>query len=532
MKVRMNSDPVATSCRACATLLAIASIQAPGTGQAPETRAAHRKLSHPSTGPYPGIREFELADQGRRAVFFQDGELFSVPVDGSTLPILLSSGQGGIVDSAVGGSVSYFHLGDGGRWAVYRMNAAAPELWSVPVDGSRPPLRLDQGTYSVEYFDTSSGSDQVLYSGNDVSVAFEALYSVPIDGSQPPTRVYGPPANSGVGGFEFGPVGSTFAFYGYEGGGIRLFTHPGSLVPISGIDYAGGGTGMSSAAFSPDGSHVLHTAQAGTTLDKELYVSPIDGSLPPRLLATATAGKTLYYAQFSPDEQRVLYTQGSTTAPLEIYSVPADGSSPPVRLFQGTSSLGFATWPFDQEDDAVLFRGPRGSAAFDLFATRTDGTSAPLRLSRGTGTVAPEFALHPDSSRVVYLADHDRTGVQELHSVPSDGSSPAIELNASLDGFPFGQRRVGSFQLQPGGDLVVYDSNQELAYRTELFAVPVDGGLESWRVSVTLPGATAITQYRITPDGKTAVYLIQQDATLSPELYASPLRPKFRRGPR
>ena len=98
-------------------------------------------------------------------------------------------------------------------------------------------------------------------------------------------------------------------------------------------------------------------------------------------------GRTTRF-QISPDSVRVVYSGDQDTDNVnELYSVLADGSSVPVKL------------------------------------------NGPLVLG---GNVATTFQISPDSSYVVYRADQDTNGVQELYSAPIDGSSVPVKLNGSL----------------------------------------------------------------------------------------------------
>ncbi len=75
------------------------------------------------------------------------------------------------------------------------------------------------------------------------------------------------------------------------------------------------------------------------------------------------------------------------------------------------------------------------------------------------------FALSPDQTRVVYLADAVTNGVLELFAVPLDGSEPAKRLNGPL---PVGGNVASDFFLLPGGR-TLYRADQETNDVLELF---------------------------------------------------------------
>src|SRR5262249_55049499 len=84
----------------------------------------------------------------------------------------------------------------------------------------------------------------------------------------------------------------------------------------------------------------------------------------------------------------------------------------------------------------------------------------------------PYYAIAPDGTRVVYSGDQDTNDVDELYSVPIDGSAPPTKLNA-----PFAPMKddVQSFQISPDGTRVVYQSNQDGIAGLDLSSVPIDG---------------------------------------------------------
>lgn len=75
------------------------------------------------------------------------------------------------------------------------------ELYSVPTDGSTPPIKLNSALTTggwVGSYKISADSNQVVYRANqDLAYQWE-LYSVPIDGSTPPIKLNGPLVNEYV----------------------------------------------------------------------------------------------------------------------------------------------------------------------------------------------------------------------------------------------------------------------------------------------------------------------------------------------
>ena len=85
----------------------------------------------------------------------------------------------------------------------------------------------------------------------------------------------------------------------------------------------------------------------------------------------------------------------------------------------------------------------------------------------------------PDGGRVVYLADQNTDQVFELFSAPVRGTTPipdagvVVRLNGQLDA---GGNVSSSFAISPDGTRVVYVANQDSASVFELYSVPIAGG--------------------------------------------------------
>ena len=159
--------------------------------------------------------------------------------------------------------------------------------------------------------------------------------------------------------------------------------------------------------------------------------------------------------------------------------------------------------------------------AFDLWSVRVDGSSAPVRLSDpllSTQGQFMTFAISPDSSRVVYAVDQDTTSKTELFSVPIDGGVVTkLNLNLASD------RDVIAFRISPTGDRVIYSADAEGWTRYGLYSVPIAGpGGASVQLNPTLNSETDVDGFEISPDGATVVYRIGRHATAVWNLYSVP----------
>jgi Tol biopolymer transport system component len=122
----------------------------------------------------------------------------------------------------------------------------------------------------------------------------------------------------------------------------------------------------------------------------ELWSAPLDDSQPPRTLsADMVAGGDVVWAanlepQISPDGQTVVYLADQTEDErYELYAVDILGAEPP-RVLSG----------------ALVAGGDVG------------GHVPPY------GASWPVFAITPDGSEAVYIADQERDGITELYASP------------------------------------------------------------------------------------------------------------------
>src|SRR5262245_21799763 len=155
-----------------------------------------------ATAPGGTITGYTIAAQSGRAVFTRDGinlrRIFSVPLDASAPEVLLN---GPLVS---GGTVSIFKMGAAGSRLVFvadKETENVSELYSVPIDGSAPPIKLSgpmvAGGDVVECQISRDGT-RVVYRADQETDELYGLYGVPVDGSAPAVRLDHPFFNGDV----------------------------------------------------------------------------------------------------------------------------------------------------------------------------------------------------------------------------------------------------------------------------------------------------------------------------------------------
>ncbi|MEM1182193.1 MAG: hypothetical protein AAGM22_27845, partial [Acidobacteriota bacterium] len=145
--------------------------QVEGAGGLPE------RVSAPFAGVIGGeVDRFVITADGSRAVYtadqrtFQQVELFSVPTDGGTSVVLNPE-----LDENT--DVDRFQVDPTSRFAVFRVNG---QLWTSPVDGSGPAVRLSPPrTFDLDFAITPDGR-HVIAAGPDAVET--GLFRIPMGG--------------------------------------------------------------------------------------------------------------------------------------------------------------------------------------------------------------------------------------------------------------------------------------------------------------------------------------------------------------
>ena len=490
--------------------------------------------------------EFQITRREPRVVYgaYLDG-LRVVPIDGSSSPRLLAEG-----------SPQKLRLSPDDARAVY---VDADMLFSVPLDGSSGPVRLDRpfpAGGGVGAFEITSDGTRVVYQ-SDMGAQpgdQDQLLSVPIDGSAAPIVLDLPPdaQNRDVRTFQLSPD-DLWIVFDIEN---ELFTarfddaRPArSVGPVS--------ASTPRYRILPGGEWIMF--QYGTpSTGLELYLSPIDVSAPSRKLSAPMAqggnvtlvdndafGKRVVYrADPDGDDEYRLYSVtlpdgqpiALPTPPLgrfgasrvvvagsqvvfllgeALYGVPIDGSGA-ARLLSGSLADFFQLSLFevpvspDGEFVLLLAREFLGSP-FEAFRFDVDGSvppsklNGPLALGEIVGDVA-RFVVTPDGRRVVYNTNRYQYADEqyvpaELVSVAADGSGPPQRLQPVPGS---ASDTVLDLQLSPGGDWAIYLGFGSDAYGDySLLGVPVDGARGPALIS---GGSYGVDRFALTAQGDRAVY--------------------------
>ncbi len=347
------------------------------------------------------------------------------------------------------------------------------ELFAAPLDGSTPPVRLnetwggpeDPTTRQVWYAAFSPDSSEVLYSV--IGPSFAELWVAPADGAAPPRLLVGPALPGRLRDAVFAPDGQSL-----------LYQHDDQLFSVA-TDGTSSPVALHAAALddfeefvvTPDGSTIVYRAAQDDASMVELYALPIGGGTPRKLNAPLPTGRDVSDFALSPDGLRLAYLANPTFwNSSELLSVPVDGSTAATPI------------------------------------------SGPLLAD---ADVAGNFRFTPDSSHLVYQADATTLDVVNLYAAPADGSAPPTQLNPT----PVSGGDVRDFDLDPSSSLVAYTGDLSVDGISNAYVVPLQGGAST---VLSSPSHGEATLVRIDPQGGQLFYTARVTSR-SYELYTVPL---------
>jgi hypothetical protein len=367
-----------------------------------------RSVSSPQISP-DSSRVVYRADQDSDDVT----ELYSVPLTGGTVTKLNGPlpTNGDVLNFAISlDGTRVIYMGDQDTNDIY-------ELYSVPTTGgARVKLSGTITTTSISIrYEISADSNRVVYrSDQETALVFE-LFSVPIDG----------PAASAV--------------------------------KISG-SMTTGGIVQNDIEISPDSSRVVYNADQDTNGTYEIYSVPITGPAASgvKLNKSLVSGGVVHFPSIviSTDSSRVLYLADQDTETVdELYSVPIAGPA--------SSGVKLNNTPVNE------------------------------------GDVGPGFDISDDNLYVIYKGDLDTTNTTEIYRVPLAGpASNSVKLNKTF--VSGGSLAKSAFQISPDNDYVIYLADQDTDGVNELYSVPITGPASSGvKISGTLTSGGSVTRYAL-----------------------------------
>jgi len=459
-------------------------------------------------------------------------ELFSVPTDGSTGPLRLSTplppgGDVGEILQVSGGRVLYvadaltddvqelFVVADDGSTAPVRLSAPLPpsgdvgsflagpdfalfladsnvdgrdELHRVPLDGSAPPVVLAPGLDVYRFHDLARDASRVLFSVN--AAGFERLYAVRTDGSAAPVFLADPGTPTGFGVTYFPQAeltgdGARAVFMSAEDDDSFVRCELWSVrLDGTGLEQLNPGPrfGFTEFQLSPDGSHAVY-------IDTE-----VEGFVYSELVSARTDGS--YWRVLTPGNGRpgaLRIDDDSSSCVTAIY----EGTSWSLRRarLDGSQSLELLAPAPGAIIELELAAGSTTIFLRDsrLHALATPGLAVPISdpgVTNAHTAGFPVLTFTPDRTRVLYRSDVAGNGVFDLWSARIDGSIAPVKLNPPLSG----GRDVWDCRVTPDGR-VLLRGDLNANNRFVLSSAPLDGSTAAVELNAPLGTEQDVVRY-------------------------------------
>jgi Tol biopolymer transport system component len=347
-----------------------------------------------------------------------------------------------------------------GQYALFTadiLTENALELYSVPIDGSEAPTLLSGGLLpagaKVETYEISPDSNRVVYKADQDTAGLMELYSVSITGG-PITKLNPPIGGNGSGVWDatFTQDRSRVVFkISWQNGGIyELYSIPaagGTPVRLNG-DLPASGT-LSEFKITPDDSQVVYVASQDTASMFEVYMVPIDGGTSEKLSDTMVAGGGVWPMKMSPDGSRVVYTAArDVVSKCEIFSVSlTDPAASPIKLnppMGANSDVFYDNFRVSPDGNHVVYLAdPLLNDIYFFYSVPVGGGTAVQLTNLGNGVPLLggdyTFEISSDSSYLVFRST--LTGKRQVFSVPLTGGTvtklndPIIPATGNVDEF-------------------------------------------------------------------------------------------------
>ena len=268
-------------------------------------------------------------------------------------------------------------------------------------------------------------------------------------------------------------------------------------------------SGLSSFTVSGDGSRVAYWNYTANAYD--IWTVSSAGGTPVKVASSQFATATA----LSPDGAKIFYVdQHYSGGNNQTVSIPivanSDGSNPTsLSLPSGTSDYVYAA-AFVGSNRLALALVDTGDSNYGIWTMDLNGQN-PVRLTTDSST-ENDLSVSPDGSQIAYDTAVDVPGgqVSQLFSVPSDGSSAAVDLSQS------GPLDLSSKQdywpaWSPDGSKLGYLSYASGDSGFSVWMMDADGSNQTQLTNDGSTGSASSPSW--SPDGSKLAFLSTRDAT-------------------
>ena len=208
--------------------------------------------------------------------------------------------------------------------------------------------------------------------------------------------------------------------------------------------------------------------------------------------AFLTAGSDIWFFKFSPDSGTVYYHADQVVdGQYNIYAVDVSGTNPGADLIVNPTVLGSGVWGeshITPDGSNLLYRATQDDIGTDeLYLVDTSNLGVSTKAS-GTlvtdGDVAfNNYLISPDGSLILYLADQDTNNMFELYLVNMTNPGISQKVNGTISA---GSGILsGQYQFSPDSSRMLYVADPDDDGFDELFLVSVSGASPGAAQTVT-----------------------------------------------
>lgn len=295
------------------------------------------------------------------------------------------------------------------------------------------------------------------------------LYSAKVDGSEPPVKLT---TNS-----------------------VATFAHDYPVIKIS-----------------PNSDRVVFVSDLLVDARNEMFLAAVDGSSIRKIspaISIATGGVMFANQNYFIDWTRNLAVFQADTITDNVYGVYL------ASLSLSSPSLTSITMPQIISGDVpapiaaangskIIFRqNPTLDAEMHIYAADADGSNV-LRMTKnfpsGAGTLR-SFSVTADGAKVVYIADQDTTGKEELYISDTSIASTPLKLNAAITA---SGGNITQYKVIESANKIVYMGDLTTDSVMDIYVVNFDG-TGNTKLTPAYSHTTTINQWDVTADGSAIV---------------------------
>jgi Tol biopolymer transport system component len=278
--------------------------------------------------------------------------------------------------------------------------------------------------------------------------------------------------------------------------------------------------------FSPDSTRILYRADQDAYNDMEIFLANVanPGSAQQVNPQLTGGGDVASVYRFSPDGAVIGYIADQEVDDRrELFVVPVATPGASTKLNGELTAEGdLCRFEFSHDSTRIAYCGDQetdGVEELFLVSLASPGTSQKLNptLVEG-GNVGASYDFSPDDSFVVYEAEQEVADRNELYRVDLAAPGVATKLNAPIvaAGTFYGEgadqewyHGVDMFHIRPDGQHVAYSANQDSSNVWELYDVDLASPGTATKLNPAMAGE-GLWDFRYSADGARIVYMAAQ----------------------